>query len=493
MTGAAPGGGQGGWGNDLVDAAWAMLNGALGLYRDNPRTAHWLRDQLARFDEPLRVTVAGLPGSGKSTLVNAIVGEEVAPIRTADGDAVTGWYSNGAEPRATAFSPQGPLGELPVARRDKRLHISPPSRDAAPVSRLVVDWPARALRDFTLVDPPGSEVADEDGVRQVTAEADAVIYLMRRMHRTDLRLLRAVQDGPLARSTRVNTILVLCRADEVGAGRVDALSSAKQVARRLRRDPAVRGLCQNVIAVAGLVAQAGRTLREAEFAALSALAGRPRDELDRVLLSTDRFTAAELRLPVGPDVRRALLDRFGLFGVRLATTLIRTGCDTHPKLAGQLVQRSGLSELRESIASYFTDRHEVLKARSALIALGSVVRADSRPEAGRLAADAERALCGAHDFRELRLLAALQVGRTRLPEGLDEEAGRLVGAEGVSPAARLGFGEGATEPELRAALLDALRRWQEVAADPLLNHDQRYAARIVVRTCEGMLAAPQRY
>jgi hypothetical protein len=472
----------------LADAAWAMLNGAAALYRDNPRAANFLQAQLARFGEPLRVAVAGLPGTGKSTLVNAIVGEEVAPIPMADGTPVAGWYRDGAEPRATAYAAQGPVGELPVARRDRRLHVAPPSREAAPISRLVVDWPTRSLRDFMLIDPPGPELTDEDAVRRVTADADAVIYLMRRMHRDDLRLLRAVQDGPVARATRVNTVLVLCRADEVGAGRVDALSSAKQVARRLRQDPAVRGLCQNVVAMAGLVAQAGRTLRETEFAALSALAGVPRDELDPVLLSADRFALAELRLPVGPEVRRALLDRFGLFGVRLAITLVRTGCDSHPKLAAQLVQRSGLSELRESIASYFTDRRDVLKARSALIALDSVVRGDPRPEAAKLAADVERVLCGAHDFRELRLLASLQVGRTRLPEGLDEEAGRLVGAEGTSLAARLGFDEGTAEPQLRGALLDALRRWQDVAGDPLLSHDQRRAARVVVRTCEGILA-----
>ena len=48
--------------------------------------------------------------------------------------------------------------------------------------------------------------------------------------------------------------------------------------------------------------------------------------------------------------------------------------------------------------------------------------------------------------------------------------------------------EQTTEPEIRGAIFHALRRWQEQAENPLLNHDQRYAARIVVRTCEGMLA-----
>jgi hypothetical protein len=473
-------------GAGLLDVAWSMLNGALGLYRDNPRASNWIREQMARFEEPLRVAFAGLPGTGKSTLVNAVVGEEVAPIALGGGAQVATWYRAGSAPGVTAYSPQGPIGELPVTRREKKLHVSPPGPEAGAVARLMVDWPTRALRDITLIDHPGS--ADEALAQQLAAESDATVFLMRRLHAADLRLLQSLQDNVVARSARVNTILVLSRADEIGAGRVDALSSAKQVARRYRRDVAVRGLCQNVVAVAGLVAQAGRTLREAEFGVLSALAGVPRDDLDRVLLSTDRFTAAEFPLRLPPEDRHALLDRFGIFGLRLATTLIRTGCDSHTKLAAQLVQRSGLSELRDSIAAYFTERFEVLKARSALMALDTVLRMEPRSDAGKLAADVERVLAGAHEFRELRLLASLQTGRTRLPEGLDAEAEQLVGAEGTSLAARLGIGEQTSEQQIRGTIFNALRRWQEQAENPLLNHEQRYAARVVVRTCEGMLA-----
>jgi hypothetical protein len=45
-----------------------------------------------------------------------------------------------------------------------------------------------------------------------------------------------------------------------------------------------------------------------------------------------------------------------------------------------------------------------------------------------------------------------------------------------------------TEGELRRAVLDALGRWREHAVDPALDHGQRRAAVVVVRSCEGMLA-----
>ncbi|WP_246291892.1 hypothetical protein [Lentzea indica] len=102
--------------------------------------------------------------------------------------------------------------------------------------------------------------------------------------------------------------------------------------------------------------------------------------------------------------------------------------------------------------------------------------------------DLERVVASAHDFRELRLVAALQAGRTKLPAELQAEALRLVGAEGAAPLARLGFEYEADSREQREALLDALVRWQAQAADVHAPNDHRKAAQIVVRTCEGLLA-----
>ena len=86
---------------------------------------------------------------------------------------------------------------------------------------------------------------------------------------------------------------MLSRADEIGVGRLDALNSARRIARRYRSDDKIRGLCQTVVAVAGLLAQTGRTMRQHEFAALTTLAGLSRAELDGMLLSVDRFARVE--------------------------------------------------------------------------------------------------------------------------------------------------------------------------------------------------------
>jgi len=452
----------------------ALLTEALIVYRDSPRATGWLRNQLARMEEPVRIAIAGSPRIGKSTVVNALIGEEFTPA--------TGftWYRDGVRARATAFTPSGPQ-EVPVVTRDGKAHVEIGMWDQ--VDRLIVDWPTRSLRDATIIDTPATATSD-----QVYREADAVLYLMRHLQDVDLKYLQAAHDNPISRSSPINTVVVLAKADEIGAGRIDALSSTKQIARRYRREARVRPLCQNVVAVAGLIAVAARTMRPEEFAALAALAALPRTELEDHLLSADRFVGGDFPVALDPSVRQALLERYGIFGVRLSATLVRQGFDTQVKLVTQLVQRSGLGELRDSISQYFTERREVLKARSALLALDVVLRAEPKPAARKIVMDLERIVASAHDVRELRLLAALQGGRTRLPGALEPEASRIVGGLGTAVQARLGLEEEVDETEQRYLVADLLAKWREQAANPVLDQDQRRAATVVVRSCEGMLA-----
>lgn len=475
----------------LADRAHSMLRDAMELYRDSPRAMNWLRRHLERLAEPLRVAVAGQPQVGKSTLVNSLVGEEVAPLTLAEGSQVLAWYRGAVAPRAQAYPTQAPPRDVPAARMGGRLHIDLEGWQSDQLDRVVVDWPSRTLRGLTLIDTPGVDSA-EVGTR-ISMDADAFVYLLRQLHATDLGYLQSLQDHPIARETPVNSLVVLSRADEVGGGRIDALTSAKRLARRHRTDVGLTGLCQNVIAVSGLLAHAGRTLTDEEMTSLGVLAAAARRELEIALVSADRFVGDGVPLRLDARTRTALLERFGMFGIRLVTTLIRQGFTTVEALSAELVARSGLDDLRAAIRQCFTDRHDVLKARSALLALEVVLRMEPRPAARRLVTALEALVVSAHDFRELRLLAALQGGRTALPDPLADEARRLVGGVGTALPARLGFDQDTPGHELHDAVADALRRWQEQAENHALATNQRRAARVVVRSCEGMVAQLTNY
>ena len=491
-------------GSALGTAVRGLMYNATKVYADSPAANHWLRTHLARFDEPLRVAIAGKVKAGKSTLLNALVGEEIAPTDAGECTRIVTWYQDGPSPKVLLHPrPTGPGGgppaprQLSIHRRDGALSFDLGGIPPDQIDRLTVDWPSQSLRGTTLIDTPGIASLSRDTSARAGAflapedaptQADAVIYLMRHLHAGDVRFLESFHDQGVARATAVNTIAVLSRADEIGVGRLDALMSAKRIASRYRSDDKLRELCQTVVAVAGLLAQTGRTLRQAEFTALSTLAQVNRDDLDGLLLSADRFVRADSTAVLSTEVRGSLLERFGLFGVRLGTTLIRQGVTDPTKLSAELVRRSGLDDLREVLNIQFTERRDLLKARSALLALDLVLRREPRPSAAPLSVELERIMSGAHEFAELRLLTALRSGAIKMAKDDRLEAERLLGGDGGAAFARLGLDPGASAGELREAAMEALSKWRRRAESPLAGRQVSDSARVVVRSCEGVVA-----
>jgi hypothetical protein len=473
---------------DVRDLAEKAVASAVGTPAE-PR----LRDVLARLDEPLRVAVAGKVKAGKSTLLNALVGEELAPTDAGECTRIVTWYRDGITYRVRAWPAEGPPVAVGFHRDRGALEIDLSGVPGGAVGRLEVEWPSARLREMTLIDTPGIDSVHDD-VSQRTfdalapgddrpAEADAVLYLMRHMHGGDVRFLESFHDDELAHPSPVNAIGVLSRADEIGACRPDAMESAGRIAARYRAEPKLRRLCQTVIPVAGLLAQAGATLVEAEFRALGRLAELPADDRELLLLSVDRFVVDDPVLPVTAVEREDLVARFGLFGVRQAVTLIASGTTaTSGGLSAALLELSGIGPLREVLISQFGERAAVLKARSALAVIESLID----PADDALASEVERITASAHELVEIRLLNQLRLGGLRLRPAETADLERLIG--GGSPAARLGLSEEAGGSEVQAAALEALGRWQSRAESPMSNQAVKDAARAVVRTCEGLLA-----
>ena len=474
-----------------------LLEQALRVYADDASARAQLEEYRTRLREPLRVAVAGMVKAGKSTLLNAIIGEEIAPTDTGECTKVVTWYRYADTPRVTLHPVDGAPRSLPVRRADGRLSLDLGATTADEVSRLVVDWPAKGLREMTLIDTPGIASLSRDVSARSRAfltpedapsQADAVIYLMRHLHAADLEFLDAFHDTGVGRSGTVNAIAVLSRADEIGAGRIDSMVSARDIAARYRRDPTLRSLALGVVPMAGLLAQSARTLREAEYSAFVELSRLERKDREALLISADRFLRPDDRLRSDPRLRAALLSRFGLFGIRLAAALLRGGIAESTTLAHELAARSGLGELLGLLDGQFQTRAAQLKERTALVGVERLLREQARPGSERLAVGLERILASAHSLRELRLLAVARTEGLPLSRELAAEAEQLLGGEGTSPVRRLGLPDDADEAQVRAEASGRLRRWRLLAENPLTDRAAVETCQIVIRSVEAVLA-----
>jgi hypothetical protein len=110
-----------------------------------------------RLHEPLRVAIAGRVKAGKSTLLNSLVGERLAKTDASECTRIVTWYRYGDAYSVEHVGPDGSRGELRFDRADGSLDIHLDGRDPAGIESIDVQWPARRLRNLTLIDTPGLE------------------------------------------------------------------------------------------------------------------------------------------------------------------------------------------------------------------------------------------------------------------------------------------------------------------------------------------------
>ena len=482
----------------IVDAT-ARVYRSDPAYRQRPDIVGQLDRIGARLNEPIRIALAGTLKSGKSTLVNALVGECIAPTDATEATRIVTWFRHGPTPRATANHVGGRRSNVPIVRTADGtggLTFEFETLHPDDVADIDVEWPAEELTAATIIDTPGTSsltpdvsartlrlLVPPDGVPRV----DAVVFLLRTLNAADIALLKQIGDLVGGSAGALGMIGVASRADEIGAGRIDAMLSANEVATRFTTELDRTGICQAVVPVSGLLALTARTLRQSEFAALQKLAGVEPAALNTAMLSADRFVRDDPTLPVDSATRAQLLDRFGMFGLRISLALLRAGVDDADSLAADLLERSGLVALREVIDQHFAQRSDQLKSHTALIALRRFVQRHPTPATPRILADIEPLLADTHAFEELRLLSQLRSRPTTLTEDEMASLRRIIGGSGTAAASRLGLSAERPQDGPRAAFA-AAQRWRRRAEHPLNDPFTSRACRAAVRSAEALVA-----
>ncbi|MGB0970322.1 MAG: Isoniazid-inducible protein iniC, partial [Mycobacterium sp.] len=331
-----------------------------------------------------------------------------------------------------------------------------------------------------------------DGVPRV----DAVVFLLRTLNAADFALLKQIGELVGGSTGALGVIGVASRADEIGAGRIDAMVSAHDVAKRFTAEMDRTGICQSVVPVSGLLAVAARTLRQSEFVALEKLAGAESAEFAKAMLSVDRFVRENDALPVDAPTRAALLERFGMFGIRISIAALRAGVSDSVALADELLERSGLVALRDVIEQQFAQRSDLLKAHTALLSLRRLVQVNPNYATPAILSDIDPLLADTHAYEELRLLSQLRSVPTSLNPDEMASLRRIIGGSGTDAASRLGLLPNGPDGLPNGVLDDgpsaafaAAHRWRRRAEHPLNDPFTTRACKAAVRSAEALIAA----
>jgi GTPase SAR1 family protein len=440
------------------------------------------RARLERLDqragEPLHVAVAGRVKAGKSTFVNALLGQRVARTDARECTRVVTWFRYGPTDKVTIVARDG-------SRRRTRLDAEGlvPEDLGVPVAEVAaieVELSLARLRSFTLADTPGLASADTSVSRQtedllgvdpdseaVIAGAEAVLFVMNQtVRQSDVDVLRGFRAiSHRAGNDAVSAFAVLNKADLFDGP--DPMATGARIAARHAGE--LRVELAGVLAYSGLFAEAALcgVFTEGDAQALEALAALEPAQRDRLLMSESTFcrTPGEVDEPT----RRRLWAMLREGGLRSSFEAVDAGAIGAIQLRDHLHARSGHRAVDAHITDLFEANAPALKATAALDDLEAIAWAAGgawgatlrdRIEALRLDPDL-------HVLAELAVLRQVRRGEVHFPDELAAELATLV----------------ATPVDGRVGSDESLRRWHSYANSGISPADA-HAARVVLRSCE---------
>ncbi|WP_409239121.1 dynamin family protein [Streptomyces sp. PA5.6] len=482
---------------------------------DEARTA--LAEQHARITAPLRIALVGRVSSGKSTLVNALLGGDRVPTGIEELTYNVNWLRHGPDRTLTVHYTDG----APPERRDidELEELTVRAKGTPELARLLrridcleITDPHPYLRAFDLIDTPGLDshfgedsantlrflALDEGDVRAATlgqaAKADALVLVFARgLAASEEELLRDFTGAGVSGAGPVTTVGALTKVELFWPAHDDPLAEGRRVAGRLMGAAGAQRLLYDLCPLASLVGAAAGSCTDDDFTDLVTLAGlAPRDLADRVYFGADFATGDMPDVPVRAARRRALHARFGGYGIVLAARLIRDGADTRETLRAELYRSSGMADFRTLLADHFGHRAELVKLARAvahLAALPDLGDGSPRTRATlrRAAAAVTRLEHAEQAFAELAVLRGHYNGAVRLEPPEAADLLRITGEYGHTPHALLGLPAEAPDTETAARARERLTHWAGLTADPAHSGATRRACQVVRRSYEMLV------
>jgi hypothetical protein len=334
----------------------------------------------SKLKAPLTITVAGGVSSGKSTLVNALLGQCIAAVDAGECTRVVSEFRYDNHERAVVNGTDGTSTTLPLNRGQMPDDLGRPTSEIASVTVYLSN---ALLQQIAVVDTPGLNtiteanevsatnflgVSGQGGQQTATAvsRADALVFLLPMLRQADAEVLKGFAKlfggSSLSSASAVGVLSKVDRLHQQG----DALAAAAPIAQRVADE--LRGIVNTVVPVIGLLAQSAHAavFTEADARSLLVVAGIT-DELDRedMLLSVEDFLQFE-----GLDLERAqrlrLVSLLDLYGLRSALQAADHGARSASAFLQHFDAVSGFAALRSAVIDRFAAQSDVFKAHAAL-------------------------------------------------------------------------------------------------------------------------------
>jgi GTPase Era involved in 16S rRNA processing len=485
-----------------------------------------LQQSHQRLQEPMRVAIVGLIKAGKSTLMNALLGQEVVATGSVEATFNVNWLKYGEKsrllvhfkneqqpPEEKSFSQLAALTLRPEEHQDYLLSIK----------YIEVFHANEILKTLNIIDTPGLNSTYEDDsentkqflqmhgeqlteiTQKQASNADAVMYLFSHsLGQLDADLVEQLQGSLVGNTTPINAIGILTKVDFYASDPnvIDPLKTAQEVAQELREHPLVRRLFYTIQPVCGLLSLGAKTLTDEHWQTLIQLTQLPTERFLALNRNANKFIKPYSDVPISPTQREKLLQQLGQYGISLAYNYLQEGVSDREQLTEKLLKHTGLEELRHLILSHFGNRALLIKLGTSL----QQIAAAYFQERQRLQGEALEILeeisgkfdairSKEHAFHELDVLRNYYDGKLDFDIQEREQLLQITGEYGISCGERLGMkqGERATIDEMIPVALERMQYWQARANDYMTGNGITIkAANVLARSYERIFYRVQK-
>jgi len=507
---------------NLYERAYEFLDSSIVLvqpYSELEALNKELKEFKNRLNEPLRVAIVGIIKAGKSTLMNALLGEKLLITGNIETTYRPTWFKYSERPELIIHlknkgAKKAQINDLALWTERNKKELNPEMDE---VNYVEVRYNKDILKDMEFIDTPGlksSHVSDSDSTltllgidvneadeltKKEASQADAIVYAFSKgISQSDHDLLDVFEGQLPANTSPINAFGVLTKVDNYwSSGSEDPIKSAQKITERLQNDIRIISKLYAILPVSGKISEGLSGMGEKEKQTLNKLSKVNPERIENILKNAERFSKKAYNdISVPPEDREPLWDLLGQYGIHLALTEMRNGRNIN-ELRGYFDEKSGISSLTRIIKQHFGNRSFLIKLRNILFrAKGQCFNiinnsGRSNPNLVRILEniqdECEGIEANEHAFRELEILQHYYNGELKLDESETKELLEITGEYGSNCEARLGVELGTSVRELAIISREKAQKWNQKANSyGIRSKYYEPAARTLTRSCEIM-------
>jgi GTPase SAR1 family protein len=452
--------------------------------------AHCQRTILA----PMRVAFVGKTNCGKSTMLNAFLGEELAPTGNVELTFNVCWFRYGERQALRLHTVDGtiePEAFESLPHLSTRCKAEPALLER--IRYIEIFCPNPLLKTFDLIDTPGLHSFYQKDSRNTQAlltepltRPHALLFMFSgSLQIPDVEELKRFHQVCGTVMSGLTAIGALTKVDEWPRAFEDGRRSLDQLE---KQHPHIRRLFYVLEPVVGPMGYGAQTLTTADLEGLEALVRLEPRHLARLTRDVNSFCTREYDTADGtpPSHERSrLYDRLGRYGIHAAVDLLRRGL-SRESLGARLLEQSRVGRLRDIVTSHFGNRALLIKARAGLSTLRHQAFIASQRHRGppgaaarRVAAHIDVIVANELRFREFSVLERFYSNHEAWATDSANELLAITGENGLDWRSRLGVSPDAPLDELLKLAEDKERRWRQRATETFADTAARASARVL--------------